>query len=329
MPGFEEGSLIADRYRVGRMIGRGGMGMVYEVLDEKTNRRLAMKTLLPQYTKNKQALRRFVREVQVVRELNHPCVVKITDAGEVESVMYYTMEFLEGKSLRHWMVQRKRFGLGSTVRVLGMLCSALEHAHPKSIIHRDISPENVMVTEKGSVKLLDFGLSKLDDDNSAALTRVGVSLGKVQYGAPEQLTDAKNVDQRADIYALGVLFYEMLSGQLPKPDVKLSTLVPSLPFECDDFAERATAKDRNLRPATAKAFREELVQIYQGVQARENAAKQAAEQAVAREVAAQAPPQAPPLATTKEGGIVKQRSRLARLRAVSGQFFRRITGRRK
>jgi len=329
MPGFEDGALIADRYRVGRMIGRGGMGMVYDVVDEKTNQRLAMKTLLPQYTKNKQALKRFVREVQIVRELDHPCVVKITDAGEVESVMYYTMEFLEGKSLRHWMVQRKRFGLGSTVRVLGMLCSALEHAHPKSIIHRDISPENVMVTEKGSVKLLDFGLSKLDDDNSAALTRIGVSLGKVQYGAPEQLTDAKNVDQRADIYALGVMFYEMLSGQLPKPDVKLSTLVPTIPFECDDFAERATAKDPNRRPATAKAFREELMVIYQGVKAGEQAAKQTAQQAVAREMATQAPPAAPPLDTTKKGKVIKPLGRFARLGAACGRFFRRITGRGK
>lgn len=329
MPGFEDGALIADRYRVGRMIGRGGMGMVYEVVDETTNQRLAIKTLLPQYTKKKQALKRFVREVQVVRELNHPCVVKITDAGEIENVMYYTMEFLEGKSLRHWMVQRKRFGLGSTVRVLGMLCSALEHAHPKSIIHRDISPENVMVTEKGTVKLLDFGLSKLDDDNSAALTRVGVSLGKIQYGAPEQLTDAKNVDHRADIYALGVMFYEMLSGALPKPDIKLTTLVPSIPFECDDFAERAIAKDPNIRPPTAKAFREELMSLYEGVQAEEKAAKQVAEQAVAREMAAQAPPTQPPLDTTKKGEVVKPLGGFARFRAACGQFFSRITGRGK
>ncbi len=263
---FEAGEIFAGRYEIVKELGRGGMGVVYLVIDTDNQKRRALKTLLPKYTSNKQAVRRFAREVNAARQLNHPCIVKVYDAGKAEDALYYVMEYVDGKSVRTWMRERKKktgkaIGLGSTVRVLGMLCSALKHAH-KITIHRDVSPENVMVMKEGRVKLLDFGLAKLDNTH-ADLTRIGISLGKVQYNAPEQRTDAKNVDKRADIYSLGVMFYEMLSGELPLDGTPLSERVPGLPPEVDDFFSRATAEDPEDRIASAEEFREAIKDIYE------------------------------------------------------------------
>lgn len=255
------GDVIADRYTIKSLIGRGGMGIVYEVIDEETSQRLALKTIIPEYLADKQVLRRFVREVNAVRKLDHPCVVKIFDARHIDNLLFYTMEYVEGETLRDMMIKRGRFGLGSTVRVLSLLCYALEHAH-KVTIHRDLSPENVMVTKAGNIKLLDFGLAKLNDADGA-LTRVGVSLGKLHYGAPEQRADAKNVDHRADLFSLGVMFFEMLAGELPEiARAPITAMVPGLPSECDAFVNKATAKNREDRFGSARELRMALAEIY-------------------------------------------------------------------
>ncbi len=265
MAKLEVGSLLADRYEIISLLGRGGMGMVYHVKDWQTQQDLALKTLLPKYAKNTQAARRFAREVAAARQLDHPCVVKIFDARQHEDLLYYTMEYLEGKSLRALMKNRKKrgqnMGLGSTVRILSLICHALEHAH-KVTIHRDISPENVMVMPNGDVKLLDFGLAKLTTMDSN-LTRIGVSLGKIQYSAPEQRMDAKNVDHRADIYSLGVMFFEMLSGELPLGSSNLRSLAKDLPPEVDHLVTKTIAPDPEDRYDSAEEFRLALLNIYQ------------------------------------------------------------------
>ncbi|MEK7794511.1 MAG: serine/threonine-protein kinase [Candidatus Hydrogenedentota bacterium] len=261
MPSFNKGELVAERYEILGALGRGGMGMVYIVRDQETGEQIALKTLLPEYVRNTRALQRFLQEVNAVRKLDHPCIVKVFDAQQTGDLIFYTMEFVEGKTLRTWMGQGKRFGMGSTVRVLSMLSHALEHAH-RYTIHRDISPENIMLTPKGDVKLLDFGLAKLTDAASS-FTRVGVSLGKIQYSAPEQRADAKNVDHRADLYSLGVLFYEMMCRALPEPGKPLTSIVPGLPQEIDTFVEKAMAADPEQRFQSAKEFREALWRVYQ------------------------------------------------------------------
>lgn len=264
MAKLEVGSLLADRYEIISLLGRGGMGVVYLVKDWKTNQKLALKTLLPKYAKNTQAARRFAREVTAARQLDHPCVVKIFDANRHDDILYYTMEYLDGKSLRTLMRRRKKrgqnMGLGSTVRILSLICHALEHAH-KFTIHRDISPENVMVMPNGDVKLLDFGLAKLTTMDSN-LTKVGVSLGKIQYSAPEQRIDAKNVDLRADIYSLGVMCYEMLSGELPLSGEPLSSLVKNIPREIDNLIAKSIAQEPEDRYDSAEGFRVALLDIY-------------------------------------------------------------------
>ncbi len=316
---FERGDLVAGRYEVQRLLGRGGMGSVYLVLDRKSNRKRALKTLLPQYARHHTALRRFIREVNAVRKLNHPCIVRIHDARKVDDLVFFTMDYCEGQSLRDLMRKRKTFGIGSTVRVLSLLCHALEHAHQHTI-HRDISPENVMVLANGSIKLLDFGLAKLDDVDPM-MTRIGVALGKEQYGAPEQRLDAKNVDLRADLYSLGIMFYEMLSGRLPRPGQRLTTLVPGLPQECDTLVDIALAQDRDQRFSSARALREALARIYEIAQTRRAGTTEAIAQPSPAPASAPAPAPAQEPATMPSSVSVRLQSLWKRLKS-------RLLGRR-
>lgn len=260
-PQFQKGDRIAGRYEVVRVLGRGGMGVVYLVRDEETGAELALKTMLPQYVTHQRAVDRFSREVQVVRQLDHPAIVKVLDAQRMDSLIFYTMEYVRGKSLRRLLDERKRLGLGSTVRVLALLAHTLEYAHQANIIHRDLSPENVMVLADGSIKLLDFGLAKLTDAQ-VAFTMVGTSLGKKEYNAPEQRANAAEVDARADIYSMGVMFFELLAGQRPKPGESLTDFVPELPAAAQRFYEKATALDPAARHESAHAFRVALMALY-------------------------------------------------------------------
>lgn len=260
--GFQPGDIIAERYQVVRMLGKGGMGIVYLANDTKRDRQIALKTLLPQYATNQQAVGRFVREVNAVRQLNHPGIVKILAARQYKSLLYYTMEYLEGKTVREYMVKRGKLGLGSAVRIMSLLCDALEHVHGVTI-HRDISPENIMLLPDGTIKLLDFGLAKLQDPSGAQFTRIGATLGRIQYNAPEQSFNASEVDSRADIYSIGIIFYEMLSGKVPRSFEPICDLVPELPKETDQFFERALARDPKDRIPSAREFREGINTLYQ------------------------------------------------------------------
>ncbi|MCL4215785.1 MAG: serine/threonine protein kinase [Candidatus Hydrogenedentes bacterium] len=261
---FEPGEIIANRYEVEKVLGQGGMGIVYLVWDRRTEQRLALKTLLPQYVSNSAAVHRFSREVKTVRQIDHPGVVKIYDAWKLGDLLLYTMEYVEGKSLRRLLGKRGRFGFGSTVRIMCLLCHALEQAH-RVAIHRDLSPDNVMITKEGNVKLLDFGLAKLNEPG-VQFTRIGVSLGKLQYMAPEQRENAAHVDHRADVYSLGVMLFELMAGQVPRPGEKLSDLIPSAPKACDDLIAQTMAKDVEERVQTAQEFRIRLMEIYEAYQ---------------------------------------------------------------
>jgi len=257
---FEPGTLLADRYEVRGIIGRGGMGEVYLVVDRNTGKEVALKTLHSKYGTSRHAVARFVREVKLVRQLNHPNIVKIYDAQKWHGTLFYTMEYLPGKSLRRWMQQKQRLDFAPTVRVLCMVASALDHAH-RITIHRDLSPENIMIMPDGSVRLFDFGLAKLDDQFKN-LTMVGVNLGKLKYMSPEQEVNASEVDHRADLYSLGVIFFEMLTGHPPMTGQTITEFRPDLPPEADVFLEKALARDPEGRFSSAREFYEALIQLY-------------------------------------------------------------------
>jgi len=259
--GYGKGDKIADRYEVIKGIGRGGMGVVYLVNDTQNGQQLALKSILPQYASHEYAVKRFIREVNAVRKMNHPCIVKIFDAQKSDDLLYYTMEYLNGQSLYKWMQRRGQMGLGSTVRVMSLLCSALEHAHQYTV-HRDLSPDNVMVMKDGSIKLLDFGLAKLTTVESS-FTMIGTHLGKREYNAPEQRANARDVDLRADIYSLGVIFFEMLAGERPEGEKHLVEMRPDLPSQCDAIVLKCMAEDPEHRYPNALELRKALMHCYE------------------------------------------------------------------
>ncbi len=252
---------IAHRYQIQEGLGRGGIGKVYRVYDHQTGRELALKMLRTQWVNNDQAVSRFLREMETVKRLEHPGIVKVYDMHHEGNQIFYTMEYVRGKTLRDWLNQRGRLDLGSAVRVLCLVAHALEHAH-RITIHRDLSPENIMILRDGSVRLLDFGLAKIADAEQV-LTMVGASLGKLQYVAPEQRTNAAKVDHRADIYSLGIIFFEMLTGRRPDMKYSLRDLRPDLPIIWQDFMDKATAAQPNQRFQSARELRQAVLRIYE------------------------------------------------------------------
>jgi serine/threonine protein kinase len=230
------------------------MGVVYEVKNRLTGERLALKMILPEFGSNPNAARRFLQEVHTARRLRHPYIITIQDVGKDGDSLFFTMEYLRGMALRNFMRERGRLPLDVAAPILRQLCDALEYAH-QLMVHRDLSPENVMVLPDGSIKLLDFGLARMVDRDTMTVT--GAALGKAYYMSPEQRKDSAHVDARTDIYALGVMLFEMLTGEFPFGHQRLRDLRPDVPAACDELIARCLAPvDQRLK--TAAEFRQGL-----------------------------------------------------------------------
>jgi serine/threonine-protein kinase len=205
---------LADRYRLEREVGQGGMATVYLAEDLKHHRRVALKVLRPELAA---ALgpERFVREVETVAQLQHPHILPLFDSGTADGFLYYVMPFVDGESLRERLKREGRIPIHEAVRILREVVDALAHAHQHGIVHRDIKPDNVMLSGRHAV-VTDFGVAKaVSAAGSDKLTTVGVALGTPTYMAPEQAMGETNLDQRADIYSVGALAYELLTGSPP------------------------------------------------------------------------------------------------------------------
>lgn len=227
---FRRGQVVASRYTVLNLIGRGGMGCIYKVHDNTLGEDVALKTLLPQFAQDKLVVSRFFNEARIARKLAHPNIVRVHDIGNAGDIIYISMEYLEGKSLRgilEGLPTGQRLPLGQTLRIFDELCAALEYAHQYTV-HRDIKPENVMIGFSGSVKLMDFGISKLMANTR--LTGASIVMGTPFYMSPEQVRNSRDVDARSDIYSVGVMLYEVLTGNVPtgvpKPASQMAKEVP-------------------------------------------------------------------------------------------------------
>jgi serine/threonine protein kinase len=197
------------------LLGRGGMGMVYKARQPRLDRLVALKILPVASMHHASFAERFEREAKALAKLNHPGIVTLYDFGQTPEYYYFIMEYVDGKNLRQLM-EAKSLEPRQALELVTQICTALQFAHDESIIHRDIKPENILITKKGQVKIADFGLAKLlGGKPDTALTASQMIMGTLNYMAPEQREDAQKVDHRADIYSLGVVFYEMLTGEIP------------------------------------------------------------------------------------------------------------------
>ena len=206
-------SALADRYEVEREIGRGGMAVVYLARDLQLGRQVAIKVIRPELA---QALgiERFLREVRIEAALDHPNVVTLFDSGEADGLPYYVMPYVEGESLRKRLERENRLSLEETLRITSCVAAGLGYAHDRGIVHKDIKPENILLSED-RVLVADFGIAKATTEaGGETLTTYGIVLGTPEYMSPEQATGEK-VDSRSDIYALGCVVYEMLGGDPP------------------------------------------------------------------------------------------------------------------
>ena len=208
------GEVIVGRFEVLRMLGKGGMGAVYLCRDRQLERQIAIKVLLSNLASEEWGIKRFLTEARAVASINHPNVIQVHDVLEDATGNYIVMEFLEGATLAARLQNEGALSVREVTRIALQIGMALTVAHKTGVIHRDIKPENIMFTASGSPKLGDFGIAQLF--GQIDLTHTGTAMGTWVYASPEQLVDAKRVDQRSDIYSLGATMYEMLTGEMPR-----------------------------------------------------------------------------------------------------------------
>lgn len=202
-------------FKLKKKLGQGGMGEVYLANQVSLDRLVALKILSKEMAKKAGFVERFVREARAMARIDHPNAVKIYAAESDKGLHYVAIEYIDGKSMQDWIDKLGKLEIGDAIHVIQCCADALRSAHDLNLIHRDIKPDNILVTKKGVVKVSDFGLAKALDDADMSMTQSGTGLGTPLYMPPEQARDAKNVDHRTDIYALGCTFYYFLTGQLP------------------------------------------------------------------------------------------------------------------
>jgi len=214
----QPGALVAEKYRIDRVLGVGGMGVVYAATHELLRQQVALKLLLPEVAKNKEAVARFLHEGRATARLQSAHVVRVTDVGMVDTTPFLAMELLSGEDLGEIVTARPRILVTETVDWLLEAMEGLAHAHAAGIIHRDLKPSNLFLARVGEasvIKVVDFGISKSIGDGSAHVTATSAVLGSPAYMAPEQLRSSKHVDARADVWSLGVIAFELLTRNMP------------------------------------------------------------------------------------------------------------------
>jgi serine/threonine protein kinase/Flp pilus assembly protein TadD len=271
------GSTFAGRYQVIEELGHGGMGRVYKVQDTDIKEKVALKLLRPEITLNKETVERFSNELKLARRISHRNVCRMFDLGRAEGTTYITMEFVPGEDLKTFIHRSKQLNIGTVVSIARQVCEGLEEAHRLGVVHRDLKPGNIMIDKDGDAKIMDFGIAK--SLSGRGITGAGVLIGTPEYMSPEQV-DGKDVDQRSDLYSLGVVLYEMVTGRLPFVGETPLSIAHKHKYEApedpkklntqlsDDLARvilRCLAKDRNERFQSAAELGAELGRIEHGL----------------------------------------------------------------
>ena len=260
------GRLLDGRYEVGRLIARGGMATVYEALDTRLERTVAIKVMHAALAADAEFVARFIREARSAARLSHPNVVAVYDQGSDGEVVYLAMEFVDGATLRDLLRMRGRLAPQDALAIFEQVLGALGAAHRAGLVHRDVKPENVLLTEDGRVKVADFGLARaISSTVSTNTITSGMIIGTVSYLSPEQV-ERSVADARSDVYAAGIVLFEMLTGEKPYTggtpmEVAFrhvhervpapSTVVPGISRDLDTLVLRATARNPDDRPRDA------------------------------------------------------------------------------
>lgn len=277
-----QGRLLDGRYLVGPRIARGGMASVHEALDVRLDRTVAVKIMhagLSDSDSDRDFAERFVREARAAARLSHPNIVSVHDQGDDDGTVFLVMELVSGHTLRDVIAKESPMSPARALALVEPIVSALAAAHRAGLIHRDVKPENVLISDDGRIKVADFGLAKAISADTQHTATQGVLIGTVSYLAPELVVDGR-ADERADVYAVGVLLYELLTGVKPHDgetpiavaykhvhhDVPPpSQRVPGLPPYVDALVERATTRDRTRRPADAAVLLRQVHRVAQAL----------------------------------------------------------------
>lgn len=260
------------RYKVLREIGRGGMGIVYKAVDPSTKKDVAIKVLHPSMV-DRTSVERFNREGRAMAKLKHPNIVEVVDFGAQEGTHFFAMEYIEGKSLK-WMISEEgTLPLQKTLNIIKQVAQALAYAHAEGMIHRDIKPANVMIDRNGVAKVMDFGLVQIP--GVTRVTGTDTAVGTPEYISPEQLS-GEEVDNRTDIYSLGITMYEMVAGTTPfkgetsyavlmkhkyETPPPLKTFRGDVPREIEDIVMKAIAKDLGKRYLRVEEFMADIDRV--------------------------------------------------------------------
>lgn len=258
-PTLEEVAAAFPKLEILRLIGHGGMGYVYQARQPELDRMVALKILSPSLRSDPAFEERFAREARVLGKLKHPNIVTLYEHGESGGYFYLLMEFIDGVNLRQAM-SAGRFSPEQALAIVPAICDALQSAHALGVWHRDIKPENILLDRDGRVKIADFGIARIlgDPERNFTLTRTGGLLGSAAYMAPEQHEKPHDVDHRADIYSLGVVIYEMLTGELPLGRFPLPSQRAEVGKRIDEIVLRTLEKERELRQQSADEVRTEV-----------------------------------------------------------------------
>ena len=270
--------IFADRYAIERPLARGGMADVFLAHDQVLDRAVAVKVLFPEFARDPSFVERFRREAQSAASLTHPNIVGVYDWGQEHGTYFIVMEYVEGRSLREILRAQGSIPAVQAAGIAAEIADALAFAHRNGVVHRDIKPGNVLITPAGQVKVADFGIAANPADAGSSLTQTGAVMGTATYFSPEQ-AQGFTVDGRTDVYALGVVLYEMVTGVAPfqaespvavamkhvrELPIPPSQYVPDLPMDLERVILAAMAKDVHARYQSAEAMREDLIRFERG-----------------------------------------------------------------